>query len=154
MDIESLLKLLNAHAVDYVVIGASAFPAHGYTRATENLDVFIRPENPNASRALDALRECGCDITGLTVEDLLDYKVLFREYAFAATTYPFAKGVSFDQVWEHRVANYYGQTPAQFASLEDLIRMKEAANRPKDQEDLRVLRELLSRRKNHKPKPE
>jgi hypothetical protein len=35
-----------------------------------------------------------------------------------------------------------GETPTVFASLDDLIAMKEAAGRPKDVEDLRVLREL------------
>ena len=37
MDIERLLRLLNEHSVRYVVIGATAFPVHGYARAT--LDV-------------------------------------------------------------------------------------------------------------------
>jgi hypothetical protein len=37
VDIEGLLKSLNAHSVDYVLIGATAFPVHGYARAT--LDV-------------------------------------------------------------------------------------------------------------------
>ena len=35
-----------------------------------------------------------------------------------------------------------GSTPAAFASLDDLIRMKEAADRPKDREDLRAPRAL------------
>lgn len=33
MDIENLLRLLNENSVDYVVIGATAFPTHGYSRA-------------------------------------------------------------------------------------------------------------------------
>ena len=33
MDTENLLKSLNAHDVDYVVIGATAFPAHGQKRS-------------------------------------------------------------------------------------------------------------------------
>jgi hypothetical protein len=32
----------------------------------------------------------------------------------------------------------FGQTPTALASLDDLLRMKEAAGRPKDLEDLRV----------------
>ena len=44
MDTENLLRLLNAHAVDYVIIGASAFPAHGYLRATEDIDIFFQSE--------------------------------------------------------------------------------------------------------------
>jgi hypothetical protein len=40
------------------------------------------------------------------------------------------------------VVDRLGSTPTSFASLDDLIRMKEAAGRPKDLEDLRVLRRL------------
>lgn len=148
MDIENLLKSLNAHAVEYVVIGASAFPEHGYLRATEDLDIFIRPDEANARRALEALREFGYDVTDLTVDDLLKYKVLFRQYAVATDIHPFVEGDTFDQVWRNRVQSQLGRTATSFASLEDLIQMKEAANRPKDQEDLKILRELLHRRKN------
>ena len=51
-------------------------------------------------------------------------------------------GVTFQEVWRERVEDRIGETPAAFASLEDLIRMKAAAGRPKDLEDLRVLRRL------------
>jgi hypothetical protein len=30
VDIEGLLRSSNAHSVDYVLIGATAFPVHGY----------------------------------------------------------------------------------------------------------------------------
>lgn len=152
MDIESLLKLLNDRAADYVIIGAAAMPVHGYTRITLDLDLFIRPTAVNAAKVLDSLREFGYDLTDFSVQDLLENKILIRQYVVETDIHPSVKGVSFDQVWEHRVADYYGKTPAQFASLEDLIQMKEAANRPKDQEDLRVLRELLRRRDKPPPK--
>jgi len=148
MDIESLLKLLNDRAADYVVIGAAAMPMHGYSRITLDLDIFIRPTEANAAKVLDALKEFGYDLADFTVQDFLDNKILIRQYVVETDIHPSVKGISFDEVWEHRVADHYGHTPAQFASLEDLIKMKEAANRPKDQEDLRVLRELLRRRKN------
>jgi hypothetical protein len=32
MDIEDLLRSLNAHSVEFVIIGATAFPIHGYAR--------------------------------------------------------------------------------------------------------------------------
>lgn len=41
MDTEGLLRSLRDHAVEYVVIGATAFPIHGYARATLDIDVFI-----------------------------------------------------------------------------------------------------------------
>lgn len=41
-----------------------------------------------------------------------------------------------------------GATEASFASLDDLIRMKEAAGRPKDLEDLKYLRRIRDARKS------
>lgn len=35
MDTEKLLACLNDRKVKYVVIGATAFPVHGYVRATD-----------------------------------------------------------------------------------------------------------------------
>ena len=56
MDTESLLKSLKEHNVKFVIIGATAFPVHGYSRATLDIDIFIRPERTNAEKALVALK--------------------------------------------------------------------------------------------------
>jgi predicted nucleotidyltransferase len=52
MDTEELLKSLNANKVDFVVIGATAFPVYGYARATLDIDLFVRPERQNIGRPL------------------------------------------------------------------------------------------------------
>lgn len=142
MDTESLLKLLNAHKVRYVVIGATAFPVHGYARATLDIDIFIEATPENARRTLAALRDVGYDVTDVSVEDILTKKLLIRQYILATDIHPFVAGVTFEDVWQNRVEDKIGQTPASFASLDDLIQMKQAAGRPKDLEDLRVLMTL------------
>jgi predicted nucleotidyltransferase len=145
MDTENLLKSLNAHNVRYVVIGATAFPVHGYARATLDVDIFIEATEENAIRTLEALSEFGYDVTDLTVGDLLTHKILIRQYMVETDIHPFVKGVTFDEVWADRVADKIGDTPAYFASLDALIKMKEAASRPKDLEDLKILRALKQR---------
>ena len=142
MDTEGLLRCLNARSVRYVVIGATAFPVHGYARATLDVDIFIDPMRDNAVKARAALSDVGYDLTDVSVEDLLTKKVLIRQYILEVDIHPFAKGVTFDEVWRNRVEDRVGDTPAAFASLGDLIRMKEAAGRPKDLEDLKVLRKI------------
>jgi predicted nucleotidyltransferase len=146
MDIERLLRSLNARSVRYVVIGAVAFPVHGYARATLDVDLFIDAEGGNAEGVHAALAEFGYDVTDLSVADLLSKKVLLRLPRLQTDVHPFAKGVTFDEVWAHRIADTIGETPAAFASLDDLIAMKKAAGRPKDLEDLRVLLELRARK--------
>ena len=146
MDIENLLKLLNGHAVEYVIIGASAFPVHGYSRSTLDLDIFIRPEMENAQRTLQALEEFGFDVADITVEDILQYKLLIREYLVDVDIHPFVTGVTFEEVWRNRLQDEFGGAPAVFAGLDDLIKMKEAADRPKDRDDLEHLYAIRARR--------
>jgi len=147
MDIEDLLKSLNVHKVEFVIIGATSFPIHGYARATLDIDLFIRPEPQNAGRVLDALRDFGYDITEITLEDLLTKKVLIRQYLVETDIHPFAAGVTFDQVWENRISGTFGKEKVYYTSLDDLIMMKEAAGRPKDLEDLKVLKILKEKRR-------
>ncbi len=142
MDTENLLKLLNAHNVEFVIIGATAFPVHGYARATLDIDLFIRPEPENARGTLKALKEFGYDVTDLNEDDLLSKKVLIRQYLVETDIHPFVKGVTFDQVWKNRYTGTYGNEKVCYASLEDLIMMKKAAGRPKDMEDLKALLRL------------
>ncbi len=142
MEKENLLRLLNGREVEYVIIGAAAFPIHGYARATLDLDVFIRPTAANARRTLEALTAFGYDTHEISVDDLLTKKVLIRQYSLETDLHPFVKGVTFDQVWTHRVSGKVGNTPVAFASLDDLIEMKKAAGRTKDQEDLKALMRL------------
>ncbi len=142
MDTEKLLRSLNARKARYVVIGATAFPVHGYARATLDVDLFIEPTEENARRVREALSDFGYDVSDLTIEDLLRKKVLIRQYVLQTDLHPFVAGATFEEVWDHRIESRLGQTPTAFASLDDLIRMKQAAGRPKDIEDLKALRKL------------
>ncbi len=146
MDTENLLKSLNEHDVNYVIIGATAFPVHGYARATLDIDIFIEPTRENARKVWSALSEFGYDMTDVTTEELLTKKILIRQYILETDIHPFVAGVTFEQVWKNRIQNKIGKTTACFASLDDLIRMKQAAGRPKDIEDLRMLIELNGER--------
>jgi predicted nucleotidyltransferase len=142
MDTESLLRSLNAHRVRYVVIGATAFPVHGYARATLDIDIFIDSTPANARRTVAALADVGYDVSDVTETDLLTKKLLIRQYALETDIHPFVAGVTFATVWQNRVRARIGKTRAPFAGLNDLIRMKRAAGRPKDQDDLRALLKL------------
>ena len=139
MDTENLLKLLKENKVDFVVIGATAFPVHGYARTTLDIDIFIKSARENAERAWKALKKFGYDMTDITIEDLLTKKLLIRQYAVETDIHPHVKGISFDEVWKNRVRAKFGNTFVCFASLDDLIKMKKAAGRARDLEDLKVL---------------
>ena len=145
-----LLRLLSGHNVRYIVIGAAALPAHGYVRATQDIDIFIRPSRANVRRAFAALQEFGYDLSDSSVTEMMQKKILLRQYAVATDVHPFVKGFSFDEIWRHRIVSNIEGVPTFVVGLDDLLRMKEAANRPKDREDIRVLKELRRRRDSGK----
>ena len=142
MDTKRLLKLLKEYRVRFVIIGATAFPVHGYSRATLDIDIFIKPERPNAERVWKALKEFGYDMTGVTLDELLTKKLLIRQYSVETDVHPFVKGVTFQNVWKNKVRAKFGDTLVNFASLDDLIKMKRSAGRTQDLEDLKYLLRL------------
>jgi len=83
----------------------------------------------------------------LTIDELLTKKVLIRQYRVETDIHPNVKGATFGKVWGNKVKAKFGQTFAWFASLDDFIKMKKAAGRPKDKEELKYLLELKKRLK-------
>ena len=142
MDTEGLLKSLKEHKVDFVIIGATAFPVYGYARATLDIDIFIRPTEANARNTWLALKAFGYDLSDVKNEDLLRKKLLIRQYAVETDIHPFVKGVNFEEAWKNKVKAKFGDTAVYFASLGDLIKMKRSAGRAKDREDLKYLTKL------------
>lgn len=68
-----VLAELNRAAVEYAVFGGMALNVHGLIRATEDLDIFLRPLAENIERLRSALRAVWNDpeIDGITAADLL-----------------------------------------------------------------------------------
>lgn len=52
-----------------------------------------------------------------------------------------------NEVWTNRIKGKFGQTEVDFPSIDDMIKMKKAAGRNKDLEDLKYLNELKRKQK-------
>lgn len=83
MDFDKLLSFLRAlreRAVDYVLVGAVGMTVHGIVRATQDVDLFVRPEEDNIARLRAALRSVFPDdasIDEITAKDLAgDYPAM------------------------------------------------------------------------------
>ena len=64
----ALLHALNREGVDYVVIGAVALGLHGLARATEDVDLFVRPTSDNVAGLKRALSSVWSDPDIETIE--------------------------------------------------------------------------------------
>ncbi len=67
-DFKEFLKLLNAHQVEYLLIGGYAVGYHGYPRATADMDIWVAMNPSNAQRIVVALKEFGFDLPELSPE--------------------------------------------------------------------------------------
>ena len=142
MDTESLLRLLKENKVDFLIIGATAFPVYGYSRATLDIDIFIIAEKENAKKTLTSLKTFGYDISDITAEEILTNKILIRQYMVETDIHPFVADVEFEEVWKNKIMNKIGDIEVYFPSLDDMIKMKKAAGRKKDIEDLKILEKI------------
>jgi hypothetical protein len=93
MDFEDFLRLIRAldqHAVEYVLVRGVALSLHGLVMATEDVALFVRPEAENVERLRQALRSVWDDpeIERITAEDLAGDPDLSRRirrlWAFSA----------------------------------------------------------------------
>jgi hypothetical protein len=72
------LQLLNAHQVEYLLIGGYAVGYHGYPRATVDMDVWIAISHANAKKIVTVLGEFGFQSPELTTEIFLKEKRIVR----------------------------------------------------------------------------
>jgi predicted nucleotidyltransferase len=155
-DYEEFIEFLNQIGVKYLVVGAHAVAFHARPRATKDLDVFIEPTPENAERVLDAIRRfLGTDL-GIKTTDL-STPGLIVQLGIAPTRIDLMSRLSgipdFESVWQRRVDAVFGDIPAHYLSLDDLIRNKTSAGREQDKADLKVLHRVDKRRGRRQRRP-
>jgi hypothetical protein len=140
---QPLLKALDRHGVDFVLVGGLAGIAHGSSYPTYDLDIAYSRDRPNFERLVDALRDIGVSLRGAPADSpfQLDAATLANGANF---TFDTAYG-SFDILGDVAGIKGYDELrrgskeeevfgiQLRVASLDHLIAMKRAANRPKDQ---------------------
>lgn len=140
-DFKELLSAFNAHAVEYLVVGAHALASHGHVRATKDLDVWIRPEAQNARRVLAALGDYGAPLHDLSEEDLALPGVIFQigVAPVRIDILTVIDGVGFEEAWPERVTTKFEGEPTQVLSRKHLIQNKKSSGRIQDLADVEWL---------------
>ncbi|MEN9666823.1 MAG: hypothetical protein RLZZ326_3186 [Planctomycetota bacterium] len=67
-----MLKALGDEGVEHLVIGAHALAAHGYVRATLDIDIWVRPSAENAARVWRALERFRGPLAKMRPEDFAE----------------------------------------------------------------------------------
>jgi hypothetical protein len=143
-DYREMLQALAGEKARVLLIGAYALAAHGYPRATMDIDLWVEPTRTNAEAVLRALRRFGAPLHDLTREDLERDGTIFqigvapRRIDIMTT----ASGLKFDEAFAHAIPIMIEGLEVFVLSVADLIRNKRASGRTKDLADAEALENL------------
>jgi hypothetical protein len=159
LDPERLMRVLNKHGVQFVLIGALAARLHGFPRLTADADITPAQDSGNLNRLAAALRELDAKVYTESVPEGLVFDCSAAALSRARTWNLITDAGRLDVAFEPsgtqgyadlaRGAERFEAFGVEFlaASLDDIIRSKEAAGRQKDREDVVILRALKRRRR-------
>jgi hypothetical protein len=154
LDASGLLAALSKAGIDFVVIGGFAVSAHGYPRATKDLDIVPAPDAENLERLAAVLKKLNATLIGmeeLSAEEIVqpDAGGLAMGGNFVLATSSgrldvmqlVAPDLDFGELAAASVEDEVFGHQVRFCSYEHLVAMKEAAGRPEDLLDLERLRQ-------------
>ncbi|CAN5802788.1 hypothetical protein BH23ACT10_BH23ACT10_07160 [soil metagenome] len=151
LDPTRVFETLNRHGVDYLVIGGFAVIAHGHVRATKDVDVVASEDRENLERFAAALRELGAQLRGVDAQYLPVDPTNADDLGNGANWTMVTDAGWLDFMAEPPGAAPYPQLRARsvrrrvrsvdipIVGLDDLVRMKQAAGRPRDLADIAAL---------------
>lgn len=136
-----LIRLLNEEEVEYVVLGGHAVIAHGYIRATGDVDIFVNSTDENADKLLTVMRRYGYENDEFGKEDFTTVPSFlnFGRHDGWIDIMTFTLGVTFEECYRNRLVLNVQGVDVNFIGLKELIENKKATGRPQDLRDLENL---------------
>jgi hypothetical protein len=150
LDAERIFDILDAHSVEYVVIGGIAVQVYGHARMTNDIDLIPSPTPLNLERLASALEDLQARVLNPGSEHLkIDAQMLPRATLWQLATrhgdidilHDAPGAAPFPQLRERALVIALGSRPIPIVSRDDLIKMKRATGRPVDLADIAALTE-------------
>jgi hypothetical protein len=157
LDPERLITVLAKHRVRYVLIGALAARLQGFPRLTADADITPAADPRNLERLAAALKELRARVFTERIPEGLPFDCSRQTLGRASMWNLVTSAGRLDLAFVPSGTEGYEDLAAralqieafgvklQVAALADIIRSKEAVGRPKDRQDVLLLRELQRR---------
>lgn len=142
-DLKLLLRALNDHGVDYLLIGGYALYALGYQRGTTDIDVVLRPTREQGERVKQALLLLPDKVSEeLMPEWFTEGETIRVADAFVVDLMFSACGETYESLLPYAVTIDFENIPVRTLNLEGLLRTKQTS-RDKDKLDRVILERAL-----------
>ena len=140
-DYKEMFQLLLEEQVDFILVGAYALAAHGYPRATGDMDIWVRAEEINSINIYKALERFGAPVDQITVNDFANEGIVFQigvtPRRIDIITH--LDGVSFGEADEDKVIVEVEGLKLPILSFDKLIKNKLSTGRERDELDVKLL---------------
>lgn len=143
-DYKEMLLILLENKVDFLLVGAYAMAAHGFPRATADLDIFIRVDAKNSQKLYKALIEFGAPMEGIAVKDFENPGTIFQ-IGVAPRRIDIVNdidGVTFDESEKDKIIIELEGLKIPVISKQKLIINKRSTGREKDRIDAESLSKI------------
>lgn len=143
-DFLEFIQALNASQVQYLLVGGYSVIIHGYSRTTGDLDIWVKPDEENYHRLMNAFSVFHLPTSAISMADFLDTEsnevFTFGRPPMAIDLLTTVKGLEFDPAFAASALHEIQNTPVRVIQLQDLITAKKAAGRYRDLDDIENLR--------------
>ena len=146
-EILNFWRLLHEYKVSYIMVGGFATVLNGFTRTTDDLDVWLKDTPENRSRLRKTLKKLDLgDFSSLeTMPMIPGYTSITLNSGFILDLMTFIKGFeqgNFDECYALSPIAIIEDIPVKFLHINQLIKAKKASGRPKDLIDVEELEKI------------
>ena len=143
-DFQDFLRALHQCEVRYVLVGGYSVILHGYSRTTGDLDIWVEKTAANYDCLARAFLVFGMSVFDMTAENFLHNPVLdvftFGRPPAAIDIMTNLKGLDFATAYPQAADMVVDDVAVRLIQYQHLLQAKQAAGRPRDQNDLDNLR--------------
>jgi predicted nucleotidyltransferase len=147
-DYKEMLLCLLEENVRFLLVGAYALAAHGFPRATKDIDFFVWATPENAANLMRALTRFGAPLHEISAADFSSEGVIFQigNSPRRIDIITNISGVKFEQAYANKQAISIEGVEIPVISLDDLITNKRASGRTQDLADVEKLESQSARK--------
>ena len=144
-DYKEMLQNLLDQKVEFLVVGAYALAAHGFPRATGDMDIWIKPDQKNSKKVYKALARFGAPINKIREDEFSQPGLIFQIGVVPRRIDIITKidAVEFDEADSDKIFVDIDDLKIPVLSIDKLIKNKMATGREKDLLDAKLLKKRI-----------
>ncbi len=153
-DYKEMLQLLLEERVEFMLVGAYAMGAHGYPRATGDIDIWVEASKNNATKVLSALKKFGAPLAQVSLQDFSQEGAVFQIGVTPRRIDIITKisGVTYQEANQDKATVNVEGLNIPVISLDKFVKNKLASGRDKDTIDVKYLMEARDKNSFRKKK--